>query len=272
MIDWIFLDIQTIETKIGINAVKGGNIMKQGKVLFLGIFSLLLMAFIAFIPMRANAAIIENGQTVVLQQYGKQFYKFTLEDDSLVQIYWARNNSKACDFNIYTDKDKAPEHYLRWVSLNSNKTGREFIAMRKGTYYVEMYEVSETPTTTVRINWTSAEKYDKGNYSAKTAQPLEADTTVRIAQVGQYSYMRWYKIKVTKAHKIELTEDYDYIYGLTVFSSDFRNLGDQYGFTMSLDGKSKTLNKKLAVGTYYICLYMYDPYAKIGGASAFKWN
>ena len=62
------MDIQAIETKIGINVVKGGNIMKQGKVLFLGIFSLLLMAFIAFIPMRANAATIENGQTVVLQQ------------------------------------------------------------------------------------------------------------------------------------------------------------------------------------------------------------
>lgn len=247
--------------------------MKQGKVLFLGIFSLLLMAFIAFIPMRANAAIIENGQTVVLQQYGKQFYKFTLEDDSLVQIYWARNNSKACDFNIYTDKDKAPEHYLRWVSLNSNKTGREFIAMRKGTYYVEMYEVSETPKTTVRINWTSAEKYDKRNYSPKTAQLLEADTTVRVAQVGQYNYLRWYKIKVTKAHKVTITETYGTpLYLFTVFSSDFRDLGDMYGWIFSSDGTERTLNKKLAVGTYYIVMWEQDYTSNTGIAASFKWK
>ncbi len=247
--------------------------MKQIKILFFGLFSMLLMAFIAFIPMRANAATIENGQTVVLQEYGKQFYKFTLEDDSLVQIYWARNNSKSCDFNIFTDKDKLMEHYLRWVNLNSNKTGRVFMALKKGTYYVEMYEVSETPTTTVRINWTSAEKYDKRNYSAKTAQLLEADTTVRVAQVGQYSYMRWYKIKVTKAHKVTITETYGApLYLFTIYSSDFRDLGDMYNWTFSSDGTERTLDKKLAVGTYYIVMRNQDYTSKMGTAASFKWN
>ena len=247
--------------------------MKQIKIMILGLFGLLLMAFIAFIPIRTNAATIENGQTVKLQDQGKQFYKFTLEDDSLVQIYWTKNNKISSNLDIYSDKEK--EEHLYWVHLNKGKTGREFLAMKKGTYYVDMYDMADIPTTTVRINWTSAEKYDKGNYSAKTALPLEADTTVRAVQVGQYSYVRWYKIKVTKAHQVKITIDDNYIssiYSMDIFASDFRDLGEMYGYTVSADGRSKTVNKKLAVGTYYIVLWMFDPYEKVGGATSFKWE
>ena len=243
--------------------------MKQIKIMILGLFGLLLMAFIAFIPIHTNAATIENGQTVKLLKKGQQFYKFTLEDDALVQIKWVDNANDESQCIIYDNKTR--NYSLRYDFIQG-KSGRYFLAMRKGTYYLDLYDNSTAPSTKVTINWTPASKYDKGNFSAQTAQNLQPEVLVRAPQVGFYNYYRWYKIKVTRAHKITLTVPYG-----DVTDVEFLILNSKYNvcvsmFNISDDRKSSTTSKKLAIGTYYILIPPESYGSKIGYPVAFKWK
>jgi len=240
--------------------------MKQIKIMFLGIFSLLLMAFIAFIPMHTQAATITNGQTVKLLDYRKQFYKFTLEEDALVQFQWINNANDKASCIIYTDKTRS--NTLKSNFIN-NKSGRLFLAMKKGTYYLDLYD-DFNPTTKVTVNWTPASKYDKGNYNARTAQNLEPDVLVRVPQVGFYSYYRWYKIKVTRAHKITITLPYGPENRVFLVTSKYDS--SISSFHIGTDEQSKTTTTKLAVGTYYILVMPASPDSKIGDAISFKWK
>jgi hypothetical protein len=240
--------------------------MKQIKIMFLGIFSLLLMAFIAFIPMHTQAATITNGQTVKLLNQGKQFYKFTLEDDALVQFQWINNaDNEACCY-IYTNKTRSNTLKAFFIK---NKSGRLFLAMKKGTYYLDLYD-DYNPTTKVTVNWTPASKYDKGNFNARTAQNLEPDVLVRVPQVGFYSYYRWYKIKVTRAHKITITLPYGPQSKVFLVTSKYDS--SISSFLIGTDEQSKTTTTKLAVGTYYILVMPASPDSQIGDAISFKWK
>ena len=242
--------------------------MKYLKSVALAIVGMFLAAFIAFIPINVKAATITNGQSVKLLNQGKQFYKFTLEEDALVQIKWVNNAGNTAEGIIYIDKTR---NNMLCTHFIQNKSGRVFFAMKKGTYYLDLYE-SNTPTTTVTINWTLASKYDTNNYSAKKAQTLNPDTVVRIPQVHDHDYNRWYKIKVTKAHKVTITMSYGNASKLFFFTSNLDNLSSRMNLQYGSDYKTMTTSEKLAVGTYYIMVPMIDPYSPIGDACAFKWN
>ncbi len=245
--------------------------MKVLKTVVLAFVGIILAAFIAFIPMKTQAATITNGQTVKLLNQGKQFYKFTLEDDALVQIKWINNANDKAQCIIYDSK-------TRNITLVSNfvkgKSGRQFLALKKGTYYLDLFDDSTAPSTKITINWTPASKYDTNNYTAKKAQLVSQDTVVRIPQVHNHDYMRWYKIKVTRAHIVTLTKLYDYngygyyLNNISIYSSNL----DKVGYTYDYNANTITTTKKLAVGTYYISVGMIDPYAPVGEALAFKWN
>jgi hypothetical protein len=242
--------------------------MKHIKYSLLGILSVLLMAFIVFIPMNAGAATVENGQSVKLLQKGKQFYKFTLKDDSLVQVSWTNNNN-CSDMIIY--KDKTKNDYYSYIEFEGKK-GKTFIALAKGTYYFDVFDYSSKPTTTVKFNWTPASDYNKDkNYSVKTAKPLKADTIVHVVQVRKYDYYRWYKITLTKGQKLTIMAPYGNIDRPFVLNSKL----DILDFNVTYDSahKSYTSDEKLPRGTYYIAVPpSFNSNFKVGYYVAFKWK
>ncbi len=242
-------------------------IMKNLKIAFLGIISMLLMAFLVFIPMNAKAATVENGQTVKLLNPDKQFYKFTLADDSLVQISWT-NNKGASEMVLYPDKDRSSR--LKYILFNGKK-GKTFIVLAKGTYYFDMYDEQYTPETRVKFNWTPASKYDKGNYSLETAQTLKADTIVHVAQVHKYNYFRWYKITLTKGQKLTIMAPYGNLYMPFILDSKCNIIYHNYG-SASNDVTSYTTDQKLPKGTYYILVPTIYTSNKVGEYVAFKWK
>ena len=247
--------------------------MKNMKIAFLGIVSMLLMAFIIFIPMNAKAATITNGQSIKLVRQGKAFYKFTLDDDSLVQFAWSKNDKSLANVTIYADKNK--EKKLYYIdNMNYGASGKEFIALSRGTYYVDMYDGngSVAPKTIVKINWTLAKKYDKKNYSAKTAQKLEANTIVRIPQVHKYSYLRWYKITLPKAQNFTITMSYGRSHMILLLDSkmNYEEINDKFKYNS--DYTKKYISEKLPKGTYYILVTGVPEDSKVGEAIAFKWN
>ena len=243
--------------------------MKQLKLLLLGAVSALLMLFVVFIPMRANAATIENGVPNTLLREGKAIYKFTLEDDSLLTINWVKNNRDLAEVYIYSDRSKS--YTVDWYDLY-DPSGKVMLALKRGTYYVEMFDGNSTyaPTAKVKFSWTSAEKYSKDNYSISTAKALKANTMETAVQIRKYNYKRWYKITLKNPQRIvlECNEYSNSLYYLTILDSKLQSV---YKNNVNWDC---SVTNKLPKGTYYVILpeksnalntYFGDYYA-------FKWR
>ena len=225
--------------------------MKQLKLLLLGAVSALLMLFVVFIPMRANAATIENGVPTALQREGKAIYKFTLEDDSLLTINWVKNNRDLAYFQIYADRNKTESVTYGYYPF-SEVSGKMMFPLRRGTYYVEMYDGDSkyAPTTKVKFSWTSAKNYSKDNYSLATAKTLKANTLEEAVQIRKYNYNRWYKISLKKAQRIivEGANEYSYLYGLSILDSKLQTVSRNYS------DYDFILTTKVPKGTYYIVI------------------
>ncbi len=242
--------------------------MKQYKSFLIGVIGILLMTFIVFVPMNAKAATITNGKGIKLLQSGKQFYKFTLEDDALLQVSWSNYSSNPTAVSIYYDVNKLD---ILTPVIFFGESGKNFYTLRKGTYYVDMYENATNPTTIVKFNWTLVSTYDKANYSKLTAEPLKADTIEHVAQVGKYAYTRWYKIKVSKEKKLTIKTPYG-------------NGGNSsYGGIYLLNSKSRIISLNYSekeivtagtvpAGTYYITVRKPELYKGVGSYVAFKWK
>ncbi len=242
--------------------------MKHLKIAFLGIVSMLLMAFIVFIPMNAKAAKVTNGDSVKLEKPGKQFYRFTLGEDSLVQLNWSKNAKKKAVIRIYDDKNKMT---LVHAVSNMGSNGKDFIALDAGTYYVDMFDNTATPTTVVKFSWTSASKYSRENYSAKTAKKLNPDTLVTIVCTNNYNYDRWYKITLTEAQKVTIKAPYGGVAYLYIYNKDFEWLNDNY------DSNDNTIFSSVDVlpkGMYYIFCDVSKTnfYSGLGNYITFKWQ
>ena len=245
--------------------------MKQFKMLLLTAVTALLMLFVVFIPMRANAATIENGKGVKLLAEGKQFYKFTLDDDSVIQLSWGKNNNGLARVTIYADKNKSS--YIRGYSMGS-ATGKLYVCMKKGTYYVDMYDGNSTkkPQATMKFTWESGKKYSRGNYSLATAYSLKANTIEQVAQIRKYDYDRWYKIKLTKTQKITLQVPYGPAYYIYVFNSNGDFVEFDYNSVYYYGLTEMVSDKKVPAGTYYIMVGLTDPTETVGEYFAFKWK
>ena len=245
--------------------------MKQLKVLALATISALLMLFVVFVPMRANAATIENGKSVKLLKEGKQFYKFTLEDDSVLKVSWSKNNNQLMYMYIYTDKNRSNCVYGFGPSQVS---GNYYICLKKGTYYADMFDgnSSKAAQATMKFTWESGKKYSRGNYSLATAYSLKSGTIESIAQIRKYSYTRWYKIKLTKTQKITLQIPYGDYSQFALFNSDCERLYlNSSNYTYGID-KSVYTDDKLPAGTYYISVFLSNPAESYGPYYAFKWK
>ena len=244
--------------------------MKQLKLLLLGAVSALLMLFVVFIPMRANAATIENGVPTALQREGKAFYKFTLEDDSLITLNWVKNNRDLACFQIYLDRNKTQSLTYGYYPFGE-VSGKIIFPLKRGTYYVEMFDGDSkyAPTTKVKFSWTSAKNYSKDNYSLATAKTLKANTLEEVVQIRKYNYTRWYKISLKKAQRIivESANDFSYL-DLTILDSKLNSVYQNYS------DYDFILTTKVPKGTYYIVIPE-DSYlntSPFGEYIAFRWR
>ena len=247
--------------------------MKQLKMLLLAAVSALLMLFVVFVPMRASAATIENGKSVKLLAEGKQFYKFTLDDDSVLQVSWSKNNNNLAYAVIWTDKNRTNSVY---GFSPSTASGKEYICLKKGTYYVDMCDgnSSKKPQATMKFTWESGSNYSRGNYSMETAYDLKSGTLEQVAQIRKYSYIRWYKVKLTKTQTLTLQIPYGDPYEFSVLSTKEGWISMN---TSNYNSDNKTISSysKLPAGTYYIMLFdysMYYGYSTVGQYYAFKWK
>ena len=238
--------------------------MKQLKLLLLGAVSALLMLFVVFIPVRANAATIENGVPNALLREGKAIYKFTLDKDSLVEINWVKNNNNLANCVIYADRQKTQEIQENFIV---KKSGKIYIPLKRGTYFVDMYDgaTGKAPTAKVKFTWTPATKYDRKNYSIAKAYQLKPNTVEQVVQIRTCNYTRWYKIQTKKDQKITImpkncywgmypydSSYYPYLM-LAFYNSKFERVG------LSYSSEQFVTSNVCPKGTYYICVGSTEP-------------
>lgn len=263
------------------------------KISLLGLLSTLaFLAVLVLVPIRVNAAepvfkVYNEGTVVKMKTNGKIYYKYTLEEDALVEFTYAYNNNYELRINIFDTKEM--DYQLCYLYDGySNTDGKAYLALEKGTYYINMYEggasYSQPNQAKVKITSTPSESYNKENYCRSTAYKLEARKWVKLVETANNEYVAWYKITVPKKQKvtIDIAAGYDGYFALI----NIKN-GKYYDFEYS--GRAIVTENNLAAGTYYLAVhprlsssicsiddyaYYYNHYAqstKIGAFYQFRW-
>ena len=242
------------------------------KISLVGIISAIaFLAVLVLVPMRAEAATIKtftDGKTVALKKSGAVTYKYVLDDDALVEINYAYNNSGRTYIGVYTDKNLSK--YVASI-YPSTASGKQFYALQKGTYYLDMYEGGQywsgTPTAKVKITSTPASSINKDNYCRKKAQTITAKKWVKVVQSPNYEYDRYYLIKLTKTQKINIDVPAGSTYNFYIYEGKTLN-----SVSLSRGKQTITSENKYAAGTYILVIRAgsFNTY-RLGDFYQFKW-
>ena len=232
-----------------------------------------LLFFVAIIPLQAKAAnsftTLTNGSITALKIEGKEYYTFTIKEDSRVTFSWSNNNASRFWLEIYSDKNMTKR--LKSIYPDA-ASGNLNICLKKGIYYVEMYDgysASYTPTTKVKTTLTYVTKINKDNYCRGKALALAANKYATVCQTPNYDYTRWYKITLTKAQKVSFTFPNGNSTYITLISPTNQK------YTLDTTSKSAVTKDKLAAGDYYIIVAYNGTYYTqncVGVYVDFKWK
>lgn len=241
------------------------------KFRLLGLLSTMALLFvIALIPMNAKAAVtfkgVASGTTVAMpRQDGNIYYKIKLTEDSLLALQYS-NVTLSSYVKVY--KDAAMENNLEYTSIKG--TGRIDLALKKGTYYISMYEgYSGTPTGKMKFSVVAATKINKENYCRAKCLAINAYAVQKICATPTQDYTRWYKFTIKTAKKVTIVTPEGNTYGFNILSTNLQK------YNVDVTGSSKlTTRDKLAPGTYYIRVSEWGSYVEgvSGKYFTFKWK
>lgn len=153
----------------------------------------------------------------------------------------------------------------------SHRDQNKSVAVEKGTYYLEIWNVEAGKNGKGKYSFKAAGK--AGNYSIATAKGLKANKAVSIMFTPKTNYDRWFKISVGKKKKIAfLTNHSDYGRTLELYDSEFESI-EMTGSGADLKTATKKAQPK---GTYYVRIRSKDlePYHDdylFGDALTLKW-
>ena len=245
------------------------------KVANWGLILATLLIIVAIIPIKAKAAdsftTLTNGSVTTLKIEGKEYYTFTIKEDSKVAFQWSGNTAGRFSLDIYADKKMTKR--LKSIYPSTQTSGTVNIALKKGIYYVEMYDgwsASYTPTTKVKTILTYVTKFNKDNYCRGKAINLAANQYATICQTPNYDYTRWYKINLKNNQKLT--------FSCPNGNSTYLNLisAENQRYTLNYNSSKQAVTKdKLASGVYYVMVSSYGnsyTHNALGFYMDFKWK
>ena len=243
------------------------------KFRLLGLLSTMaLLLVIALIPMNAKAAVsfkgVASGTTVAMPaQGGNNYYKIKLTEDSLLALQYS-NVTLTSYVKVY--KEAAMENNLEYTSIKG--TGRIDLALKKGTYYINMYEgySGSTPTGKMKFSVVAANKINKDNYCRAKCIAVDAYAVQKICATPTYDYTRWYKFTIKSAKKVSVVTTEGLTYRFDILSTNLQ----RYNVDTTGNYTKITTRDKLAPGTYYIRVSEYGSYTEgvSGKYFTFKWK
>ena len=243
--------------------------LTQKSTILMGFTGLFIVIAILFMPIKADAAVLKNGNTVALKAHGEVYYKLVLEEDSLLKFAYSNNNDQSSDIDVYLDSKRTKVVKYNFLDKKSSNL---YMSLKAGTYYIDMYDgyTASKATTVVKFTMTTATKVNKDNFCRAKAISLASGKYVQIVQTPMYDYNRWYKIKVPSTKKITINAPAGGATSIYVYSAD---LSTRY--SMDYTGSTKaTTHEKLPAAYYYLYIPSYGSYRHgvLGQFISFKWN
>jgi len=118
------------------------------------------------------------------------------------------------------------------------------IVLSKGTYYIQMYDYADNPSS--QVKFTVKKATFKANYCRAKATVLKAKQTEKIYQTPDHCYVRWYKITVPKKKTVTINTNDEQAEYVTLYDSKMHAVECTEG--------SRTIitEDKVPKGTYYI--------------------
>ena len=170
------------------------------------------------------------------------FYRFKVGSGCYVRVDLAQSGTSS-ETGLYITKNPTrSEKSVQYVCLRNGETrAARYIYLPKGTYYASSYNP-------IRFKLTIGKASNLRNYTASRAAALSAGTSTVVVQTPAAQYLRWYKIKVTKKHRLTMYSNNQY--NVSLYDASFKkvSLKNQSGST-----KFRTASK-VRKGTYYVVI------------------
>lgn len=145
--------------------------------------------------------------------------------------------------------DKCPRNEIAFMADNILELtdGKNYITLPKGTYYIYANK-------NVRLKWEFTKKSVHKNTSKSKAESLSAGKELTVFYPFGHEAARWYKVKLSSSHKIEVTDrckDLSYAPVVTIVDKNGKPVK---ATLIDGDGYDKWRTDRLPKGTYYIRL------------------
>ena len=193
-------------------------------------------------------------------------YKLALSTDSIVTVKWKGN--KTGEAILYFYPNTKCDDYIKHCIYDKEPSGSEMVPLTKGTYYIQMYEYKEEPTTQVKV--TVQKAVNQNNYCRAKAVSLKPNKTVKIAQTADYCYDRWYRIRLNSKKTVTITTNEGNADYIRLYDSKMQRVD-------CTSGSRKVITEDpIKKGTYFIRVMSPDDYfyvdEYVGTYITLSWN
>ena len=223
------------------------------------VLAMALFCIVALFPIHAQAVTYKkynDGSVFRLKRNSSLLYKYTLTEDSLVEIDYAYNTYGNACF-IIMDSNLSGV----WSYYADNESGKQFVVLNAGTYILDFYEsspdnASYTATTKFKIISTPASSINKDNYCREKTITIEARKWVKIVQTNGSEYTRWYQIVVPETRKVSIDLPAGNMSDINIF-----NINNMKKYDMEFGGKtlkSYRTKNRLSKGRYFVLVHPYN--------------
>ena len=205
----------------------------------------------------------DNGKNIT------NVYKIRVPSDGYIKVSvttkYIKNKSKALKRRF----SKIPVMLYTWYNVDSDfaidkyfiadfLSGESYMALKKGTYYFR------PSCYGLRFKWEHAAVNPGSNDRMSRAETMTSGKTKRVYFAYSHEFTKWYKITLTKKHKIQVfarrmerRASYANVFGPGFQITVVNSKGKKINTTKS--SEYTQLTRLLPKGTYYICLKRLTP-------------
>ncbi len=218
--------------------------MRQLKKIFCILMTMAFVFALACPASTADAATksIKEGKWVQVSSRSN-YYKVVVKGEGYITLYAKNDKKGTAYFDLLNSKKKFFSDPCTVYSTNG-KTDSIKVPVSKGTYYIRLNDTFFGGKAYVKYTFTSIKQPE--NYCIDNAIVLKSGKYKKIYQSPDYSYDRYFKIKLNTAKKITVTS----LSEAEIYDDE----GDTVSTTDDFDNYNRRIykTKKLKAGTYYI--------------------
>ena len=195
--------------------------------------------------------------------YDKDYYKFTLSNDSKVNIKFSHNfidsSSSYWEAHIYNDDNENTELFNYWFQGNKKTQNSVNIGLPKGTYYIMIEKDSYSEIQyTFSLNATTTSSWEKEKNDVFETATRVYPNKAFYGSIGDYYDSDYYKFTLSSDSMVSLSFKHDYIdsgynyWEVVLYKDDNENTEIMTTYWKGNLKNGTSCNVGLPKGTYYL--------------------